>query len=353
MQGRVDLPGFVLSAAAMGLIVYTLIEAPTYGWSSGRSIAGYVGFAMLAAIFAVWERRVEHPMLDVAIFKNMRFTAASGSVAIAFFGLFGFSFLIVQYFQFLHGWSALATGVHLLPIAFAVGFGSVVGTQIAVKAGTQLVVSLGLLMVMAFYVWIALVNDPTTSYAIIAAQMVLGGLGMGFTTAPATESVMGAVSLSQAGVGSAVNDSTRLIGGTLGVAVIGSVFTSVFSNDIGRHLSASANAAFGNTVRQSAGAAFAVAQKVTASGHPRASGKAGAVHSVPRSTRLPRKPSSTASTRAAWWQPASPDSACSSPRSSCPPNPSSSRSTYSSTPSRICSPRPSRPRDAATTSART
>ena len=268
MEGRVDLPGFALSAAAMGLIVYTLIEAPTYGWASGRSIAGYAGFAVLAAAFVIWERRVEHPMLDVAIFRNLRFTAASASVAIAFFGLFGFSFLIVQYFQFLHGWSALATGVHLLPIAFAVGVGSIVGTQLAVKAGTKLVVSLGLLMVTAFYVWIALVNDPTTSYGVIAAQMVLGGLGMGFTTAPATESVMGAVSLSQAGVGSAVNDSTRLIGGTLGVAVIGSVFTSVFSNDIGRHLSATANAAFGSTIRQSAGAAFAVANRVTASGHP-------------------------------------------------------------------------------------
>ena len=267
MDGRVDLPGFVLSAAAMGLIVYTLIEAPTYGWASGRSIAGYVGFAVLAAAFVIWERRVEHPMLDVAIFKNLRFTAASASVAIAFFGLFGFSFLIVQYFQFLHGWSALATGVHLLPIAFAVGVGSIVGTKLAVKAGSKLVVSLGLLMVTAFYIWIALVNNPTTSYSVIAAQMVLGGLGMGFTTAPATESVMGAVSLSQSGVGSAVNDSTRLVGGTLGVAVIGSVFTSVFSNDIGRHLSATANAAFGGTIRESAGAAFAVASKVSASGH--------------------------------------------------------------------------------------
>jgi EmrB/QacA subfamily drug resistance transporter len=268
VDARVDLPGFGLSAAAMGLIVYTLIEAPTYGWSSGRSLAGYLGSAVLVAGFVAWERRVEQPLLDVAIFRNLRFTAASASVTIAFFGLFGFSFLIVQYFQFLHGWSALATGVHLLPIAFAVGVGSVVGTQLAVKVGTKVIVTLGLLMVTAFYVWIALVNDPTTSYAIIASQMVLGGLGMGFTTAPATESVMGAISLSQAGVGSAVNDSTRLIGGTLGVAVIGSVFTSVFSNDISRHLSASANAAFGSTVSQSAGAALAVSNKLAASGHP-------------------------------------------------------------------------------------
>jgi EmrB/QacA subfamily drug resistance transporter len=268
VDGRVDLPGFAISAAAMGLVVYTLIEAPTYGWSSGRSLGGYVGFALLAAGFVAWERRVEHPMLDVAIFKNMRFTAASGSVAIAFFGLFGFSLLITQYFQFAHGWSALSTGVHLLPIAFSVAVGSIVGTQMAVKVGTKVIVTSGLVMWAAFLVWIALTNDPTTGYAVIAGQMVLGGIGLGFTSAPATESVMGAVSISHAGVGSAVNDSTRLIGGTLGVAVIGSVFNSVFRNDIGRHLAPSANAAFGGTVRESAGAAFAVSNKLAASGHP-------------------------------------------------------------------------------------
>ena len=101
VAGRVDLPGFAISALAMGLIVYTVIEAPAYGWSSGRSLGGYIGFAVLAAVFAAWERRIEHPMLDMALFRNMRFTAASGSVAIAFFALSGFCFLITQYFQFL------------------------------------------------------------------------------------------------------------------------------------------------------------------------------------------------------------------------------------------------------------
>ena len=154
------------------------------------------------------------------------------------------------------------------PSHFAVAVGSIVGTQMAVKVGTKVIVTSGLVMFAAFLIWIALTIDPTTGYAVIAGQMVLGGIGLGFTSAPATESVMGAVSISQAGVGSAVNDSTRLIGGTLGVAVIGSVFNSVFRNDIGRHLAASANAAFGSTVRESAGAAFAVSKKVAASGHP-------------------------------------------------------------------------------------
>jgi EmrB/QacA subfamily drug resistance transporter len=265
--GRIDFPGLILSGAGMALIVYTIIEAPTYDWTAGRSIAGYVGFAVLLGAFVGWERRVEHPMLDVRIFRNMRFSAASGSVAVAFFGLFGFSLLIVQYFQFLHRWSALSTGVHLLPIAIAVGAGSIVGTQLAVKAGTKLIVTLGLMMVTAFYAWIALVNDPTTSYTIIAGQMILGGIGMGFTTAPATESVMGAVSKAQAGVGSAVNDSTRLVGGTLGVAVIGSVLTSIYLSDLGRPLSA-VTGSVAHAARQSIGGALEISRKLAEAGRP-------------------------------------------------------------------------------------
>ena len=266
VDGQIDFPGLVLSGAGMGLIVYTLIEAPTYGWTAGRSIAGYLAFALLLGVFVVWERRVKHPMLDVEIFRNLRFSAASASVAIAFFGLFGFSFLIVQYFQFIHAWSPLNTGVHLLPIAFAVGIGSVVGTQLAVKVGTKLIVTSGLVMVTAFYVWIALANGPTTTYAEIAAQMVLGGIGIGFTTAPATESVMGAVSRAQAGVGSAVNDSTRLVGGTLGVAVIASVFASLYRTSLHNHLTA-VPVTVTQAARGSVGGALQISRRLAETGH--------------------------------------------------------------------------------------
>ena len=161
-------------------------------------------------------------MLDVTIFSNLRFSAASGSVTVAFFTLFGFIFLIIQYMQSVRGWSPLSAGVHTLPVAIAVGVGSVVGTPMAVKVGTKLIAAIGLLSITAFYFWLGFTLTATTSYWIIAAQMVLYGLGLGFTSAPATDSIMGAVSLGKAGVGSAVNDSTRILGGTLGVAVIGS-----------------------------------------------------------------------------------------------------------------------------------
>src|SRR5262249_17448968 len=127
----VDLPGLALSTAVMALIVFTIIEAPTYGWGSVRSVAGFAASAVLLAAFIVWEQRTAHPMLDVRLFRNMRFSAASGAVTISFFTLFGFIFLMTQYFQFIRAYSPLSTGVHLLPVALSVAVGSVVGTQLA------------------------------------------------------------------------------------------------------------------------------------------------------------------------------------------------------------------------------
>jgi hypothetical protein len=206
-------------------------------------------------------------MLDVRLFRNMRFSAASGSVTVAFFTLFGFIFLMTQYFQFIRGYGPLSTGVHLLPVALSVGVGSVAGTQLAVRAGTKLIVTAGLVAMAAFYGWVAAATTATTSYGIIAAQMVLYGLGMGLTSAPATESIMGAVSRRQAGVGSAVNDSTRLLGGTLGVAVIGSVYASLYGSRLTAGLPAALPGRISAIAHQSVGAAFAVSGQVTAAGH--------------------------------------------------------------------------------------
>src|SRR5262250_1847448 len=228
----VDIPGLVLSSATMALLVFTIIEAPTYGWTAARTLAGFAVSAVLLATFIAAERRAAHPMLEVRLFRNLRFSAASGAVTVSFFTLFGFIFLITQYFQFVRGYGPLSTGVRLLPVALAVGAGSVAGTQLAVRAGTKLIVTAGLVAMAGFYGWVADVTTGTIGYGIISVQMVLYGLGMGLTSAPATESIMGAVPRAKAGVGSAINDSTRLIGGTLGVAVIGSIYASLYSSKL-------------------------------------------------------------------------------------------------------------------------
>jgi hypothetical protein len=139
-----------------------------------------------------------------------------------------------------------------------------------VRAGTKLVVAAGLVAMAAFYGWVAAVTSATTSYGVIAVQMVVYGLGMGLTSAPATESIMGAVARRQAGVGSAVNDSTRLLGGTLGVAVIGSIYASVYGSRLTSSLPVALPGHLFALAHQSVGAAYAVSGRVSAAGHPAA-----------------------------------------------------------------------------------
>jgi EmrB/QacA subfamily drug resistance transporter len=264
--GPVDRPGFALSTSSMALLVYTIIEAPGYGWGSSRSVAGFaIGLALLAG-FVVWERRASDPMLDVGLFRNPRFAAACAAVTVSFFTLLGFIFVMTQYFQFIKRYDALSAGVHLLPVAASVGISSVLGTKLAVRFGTKLVVASGLLMVTAFYVWVATIVAPGNAYGLIAIQMVLYGTGMGLTSAPATEAIMGVVPREKAGVGSAVNDTTRLLGGTLGVAVIGSVYASIYGNHLTARLPRRLPHALASVAHSSVGAALGVAEHLTGAG---------------------------------------------------------------------------------------
>src|SRR3954466_1131065 len=262
-----DRAGFALSTAMLGLLVYTLIEAPNHGWGSVLTLGGFALTAALAAAFVVWERRVEHPMLDLSLFPTPPVAAASGSVAISFFALSGFIFLVAQYFQVLKGYGPLSTGVRLLPVAGSVAIASILGARIAVRVGTKLVVAAGLSSMAAFYLWVATAS-ATTGYGTIAAQMVVLGTGMGLTSAPATEAIMGVVPKAKAGIGSAVNDATRLLGGTLGVAVIGSVFASFYASRLTSVLPSAVPARVAQTAHDSVGAALTTAATAGHAGHP-------------------------------------------------------------------------------------
>lgn len=227
-QSRLDRGGLVLSVVMLGALVYTIIEAPSRGWSSAPTLAGFAVALAAAVSFAWWERRHPEPLIDVTLFTNLRFSAASGAVTVAFFALFGFIFLITQFMQLLQGYGPLETGVRILPVALSIAVGSVLGTRLAVtRVGTKVVVFVGLMMLASSFAWIA-ASDLGITYPTMAMQMVLLGGGLGLTTAPATDSIMGVVRPEQAGAGSAVNDATRQVGGTLGVAVIGSIFSTLY-----------------------------------------------------------------------------------------------------------------------------
>jgi EmrB/QacA subfamily drug resistance transporter len=228
---RLDRVGLVLSTLTIGLLVDTIIEAPVRGWGASASLAGFGAAAVGLIAFVMWERRVAEPMLDVTLFTNLRFSAASGAVTVAFFTLLGFIFLITMYFQFLHGYSPFSTGLRLLPVAFSLGGASLMGPRLAVRIGNKAVVAAGLGLMAIGFAWISR-SSAHTAYVEIVGQMLVTAGGLGLATAPATEAIMGVVPKEKAGIGSAVNDATRELGGTLGVAVIGSVFASMYIHGI-------------------------------------------------------------------------------------------------------------------------
>jgi EmrB/QacA subfamily drug resistance transporter len=225
----VDVPGLVLSAFGVTALVYTVIEAPNVGWTDWHTVGGFGLAAVVLTGFVLWERKTPHPMLDVTVFANRRFSGGSLAITAGFLTLFGFIFVITQYFQFIKAYGPFETGVRLLPVAISIAVGSVVGPRIVEKLGTTAVVAGGLATFAAGLAWAATV-DAGTPYLEIAAQMLLLGGGLGLTFSPATEAIMGSLSADKAGVGSGVNDTTRELGGTLGVAIVGSVFASVYTS---------------------------------------------------------------------------------------------------------------------------
>ena len=232
-EKRFDTRGVIISAIGVTALVLGIIEGPQWGWTA----AGTLGCFAIAIIFLVGftflELRTEEPLLDVRVFKIPRFSSGALSISVAFFCLFGFIFLITQYFQFVKGYSTLSAGVHTLPFAIVAAIFTPLGALFALKVGSRLIVGLGLLFMAAGLVTAAFTATPTANFwTVILASQILLALGLSLVTAPATEAVMGSLRPEQVGAGAAVNNTTRELGGTLGVAVFGSVFASAYAPKI-------------------------------------------------------------------------------------------------------------------------
>lgn len=258
----VDLPGLALSVAALGTLTWTIIEAPEHGWTSPTTLGGFAVAGVLTLLFVVVERQARHPMLDVTLFLDRRFSAACAAVTIAFFALFGFIFLITQFFQFLRDYSALGTGVRILPVALSIAVASIAGGQLAPRIGTKSVVGTGLALLGTSFLWISTIDVDVAYASTIVPQMVLMGLGLGLVTTPATESIMQVLPPSRAGVGSAVNDATRELGGTLGVAIVGSLFSSLYGARLADLLDGRVDPGLIDAARDSVGFTDALAARV-------------------------------------------------------------------------------------------
>jgi EmrB/QacA subfamily drug resistance transporter len=261
--GPFDFRGLVLSAAGVGLIIWAIIEGPSWGWTSPGILAALAGGLVILAVFALVERRLVHPMLDVNLFRNARFTAASLSITTAFFALFGFIFLITQFLQLIQGYTPLQAGIRTLPFAVATGVMSPIAIVLMHRFGSKVIVTIGLGVMALGFVLASLIKVDTPYFGLVIMSMVTIAAGLGLATSPATESIMGALPPEQAGAGAAVNDTTREFGGTLGVAVVGSVFLSVYgSKAVDAYRSLGLPAQYESTVRESMGGGLAVAAQV-------------------------------------------------------------------------------------------
>jgi EmrB/QacA subfamily drug resistance transporter len=231
---RFDVVGLALGTGCVTLLVLAIIQGPDWSWTSASTVALFVISAILLVMFIRYELRRDGPLLDVRVFRNRSFSAGAGSIATSFFCLFGFIFLVTQYFQLIHGYSALSAGVHTLPFAIVTMIFTPLGAVAALRIGTRYVVSAGFVIMAAALLWMTSIGAHSAYFGPVIGAMIVLALGFSLIGAPSTAAIMGSLTPEQLGAGAAVNETTREMGGTLGVAVVGSVFSSIFAPQI-RH----------------------------------------------------------------------------------------------------------------------
>jgi EmrB/QacA subfamily drug resistance transporter len=228
---RIDALGAVLSVAGISTLVYAIIEAPAHGWGSTETMVTFAAAAMLLAGFVAWELRTAKPMLDLRWFRHRAFSVGSTGMTLSFFALYGLMFLLTQYLQLVHGFSALNAALRLLPIVLVMIVVSPQSPRLVDRFGANRVVGGGLGVLAIGGVLLSRIG-VSTSYLAMAAAMMIMVAGMSVAMAPLTNAIMSGVPRSRAGVGSAMNDTTRELGGALGVAVLGSILTSRYTSEL-------------------------------------------------------------------------------------------------------------------------
>ena len=232
---RLDILGTLLVAGSLIGIVDAIIEAPARGWTAPVTLVEAVGGLAALGVFAWWELRAAHPLIDLRIFASRAFSAAAASVTVIFFALFGSLFVLTQYLQLVQGYSPLSAGVRALPFALAMGVASPLSPILAKRLGNRIIIPAGMALM-----GLGLLDLSTagvhTSYPPLALAVAIMGAGMGLVMAPASTIIMTTVPGHQAGAGSAINDTIREVGGALGIALIGSLSAAVYRSRLGNSL---------------------------------------------------------------------------------------------------------------------
>jgi predicted MFS family arabinose efflux permease len=227
-----DVPGVLLAVVALASLVWAIIEAPEWGWTNPAVIALFTAAALGGVAFVVWERRCPEPLLNIGYFHDRRFSLGALNVAVPFLVLNGLFFVLVQWLQLVKGYSAFETGLWA-----CIGVGpqaatSLLSPMLVRRWGYRPVMTLGLAtLALALVILSTLNRSGPTGTVVIGFALI--GAGMGLSSTPATGAILWALPRDEAGVGSAVNDVSREVGSSLGVAIMGSLLAVRFRAGIG------------------------------------------------------------------------------------------------------------------------
>jgi EmrB/QacA subfamily drug resistance transporter len=261
---RLDVRGAVLAVTGMVALVYSIIEAPSHGWLSVRTLAGLGGGLVVLAGFVLAGMRRRNPLLDPRVFARRGLSAGSLSIFVQFAAFFGFIFLVLQYLQLVRGDSGLVSAVSMLPMAAAMMPSARLAPTLVARIGARATCTSGLVLMAAAFAVLAQLTG-TSSYWLIAAGLIPLGAGMGLAMTPATSGITSALPTAQQGVGSAINDLSREVGGAVGIAVLASVLTSTYQGHL--HLSHHLPAAEAGQARASVAVASHLGGAVAAQAH--------------------------------------------------------------------------------------
>jgi EmrB/QacA subfamily drug resistance transporter len=264
-----DPVGSGLALVGMLSLLYGIIEGANRGWTDPLVAGAFGAAVVLLALFILWERRAEHPMLPLRFFADRRFSVGSAVIMLGFFCAFGVFFLSTLYMQYVLDYSTLATGLATLPWAAAMMVTAPRSVGLADRYGIGAVIAGGFVLTAIAFGLLTLL-DVNSPYLLLGTAFALQGLGMGLAFAPATGSIMSAVPMDKAGVGSAVNDTTRELGAALGIAVLGTIIGSAYRSNLdvsSTELSSPGlSAADASAARESIGGAVGVAQHLPGGG---------------------------------------------------------------------------------------
>src|SRR3954454_10664613 len=223
---QLDIAGLLLAGGGLLGLVFGIVRGAGHGWTSPQVLGSLVAGTVILAAFIAHERRTAHPMLHMRFFRSRAFSAANGVSLAMYFGVFGSIFLLAQYFQVVQHYSPLDAGLRILPWTVMPMFVAPVAGVLSDRIGSRPLMFAGLALQSVAVGWLAVISEPTTPYAEFVIPFILAGTGMALVFAPTANAVLSAVRPQEAGQASGATNAIREVGGTLGVAVLASVFAA-------------------------------------------------------------------------------------------------------------------------------